>query len=216
MSHYTLQAHEVVLFKGQATFDNQGISSDVMLTNLNLVRITKEKKVFSRESVQVEICPLQEVKLYNREPQVKQLGGKVELYTINKLMLIDFGNILIARKFVGLMFDLLTGQTAAQRGAGKVREAVDVLDGALGINTVDAVVGLVSKSTPGGILGGLAKIALQQTAAQQPVSAASNTKSAAMSLDEQMEALKKLKGLLDNGIITQAEFEAKKAQVMNS
>jgi len=215
MNHYTLQADEAVLFKGQANFDNHSQSSDVLLTNYNLVRITKEKTA-SHESVQVETFPVREVKVYNQVPQVKQLGGKVELYTLTRQMMIDFGNILIAYKFVGLMYDLLTGQTAAQRNAGKVREAVDVLDGALGINTVDAVVGLVSKSTPGGILGGLAKMALQQTAAQQPVSAASSTKSAAMSLDEQMEALKKLKGLLDNGIITQAEFEAKKAQVMNS
>ncbi|NLW19776.1 MAG: SHOCT domain-containing protein [Clostridiales bacterium] len=177
--------------------------------------MTKEKKMFSRDGVRVETFPVREVKTYNQVPQVKQLGGKVELYTLSKVMLIDFGNILTARKFVGLMYELLTGQTAAQRGADKVRGAMDVVDGALGINTVDAVVGLVGKSTPGGILGGLAKIALQQSAAPQPASVASGAKSAALSLDEQLEALKKLKELLDNGIITQAEFESKKAQVMN-
>jgi len=215
MNHYTLQADEAVLFKGQANFDNHSQSSDVLLTNYNLVRITKEKTA-SHESIQVETFPVREVKVYNQVPQVKQLGGKVELYTLTRQMMIDFGNILIAYKFVGLMYDLLTGQTAAQRNAGKVREAMDVLDGALGIKTVDAVAGLVGKSAPGAILGGLAKIALQQTAAQPPANTAPGVKSAALSLDEQMEALKKLKGLLDNGIITQAEFEAKKAQVMNS
>ena len=35
-----------------------------------------------------------------------------------------------------------------------------------------------------------------------------------MSLDEQIEAVKKLKELLDAGILTQEEFEAKKKQVM--
>ena len=120
MNHYTLQADEVVLFKGQATFDNHDQPSEVLLTNLHLVRMTKEKKMFSRDGVRVETFPVREVKTYNQVPQVKQLGGKVELYTLSKVMLIDFGNILTARKFVGLMYELLTGQTAAQRGADKV------------------------------------------------------------------------------------------------
>lgn len=35
-----------------------------------------------------------------------------------------------------------------------------------------------------------------------------------MSFDEQIEALKKLKELMDAGILTQEEFDAKKKEVM--
>jgi len=38
---------------------------------------------------------------------------------------------------------------------------------------------------------------------------------ASMSLDEQMEAVTKLKGLLDSGILTQVEFDAKKKEILS-
>ena len=56
------------------------------------------------------------------------------------------------------------------------------------------------------------------TAAPSPVPAApashSPTPAPALSLDEQLDALKKLKELLDAGILSQAEFEAKKKEIL--
>lgn len=53
-----------------------------------------------------------------------------------------------------------------------------------------------------------------QTAAPNAQSAALATSAAAPTLDDQIEAVKKLKDLLDVGILSQDEFEAKKKQVM--
>ena len=47
-----------------------------------------------------------------------------------------------------------------------------------------------------------------------PVNASQNESNAKMSLDEQIDALKKLKELVDAGILTQEEFDAKKKQIM--
>lgn len=226
MVQYTLAHDEAVLFKGSATFDGSGVSSAVILTNFNLVQITRTKKLFAQEKIDILTYPSDEIKVFNDTPQVKQLGGKVEMYFKNHQLILDFGNILIARKFVGVVYDFVSGTTEAQRNAKKVRGAVGVIDTALGINTIDTVAGLLGKTAPGAILGGLAKAVLGQSGqvasqnAPQTIniespSAANPESPKVMSLDEQIEALKKLKDLLDAGIISQDEFNAKKAQIMN-
>jgi len=47
-----------------------------------------------------------------------------------------------------------------------------------------------------------------------PQTAAPDIERAAYTLDEQIEAVKKLKDLVDAGILSQEEFEAKKKEVM--
>ena len=47
-----------------------------------------------------------------------------------------------------------------------------------------------------------------------PAADAAATTAPTASLDEQIEALQKLKGLMDAGILTTEEFEAKKRQVL--
>jgi hypothetical protein len=49
---------------------------------------------------------------------------------------------------------------------------------------------------------------------EQP--AADPTPAAAPSADENMEELTKLKGLLDTGVLTQAEFDAQKQKILGS
>jgi hypothetical protein len=50
--------------------------------------------------------------------------------------------------------------------------------------------------------------------ALNPKTAAAAPPTAELSLDQQIEAVKKLKDLVDTGILSQDEFEAKKKQVM--
>ena len=61
----------------------------------------------------------------------------------------------------------------------------------------------------------------QSTASAQPVETAQDSpvqpkkmEKPALSLDEQIEALKKLKELVDAGILTQEEFDIKKKEIM--
>jgi membrane protease subunit (stomatin/prohibitin family) len=55
----------------------------------------------------------------------------------------------------------------------------------------------------------------EQPEAQQDASAA-DSEAAAPSPDESMEELTKLKGLLDAGVLTQAEFDAQKQKILQA
>ncbi len=69
--------------------------------------------------------------------------------------------------------------------------------------------------TPGLVLGmGLVQGLSPQTAAPSAPAAATTGQATSPSLDEQIESVKKLKELLDAGVLTQEEFDAKKKQVM--
>ena len=58
----------------------------------------------------------------------------------------------------------------------------------------------------------LAELEAQQSAGQQPAAAPA----AESSMDDKVEQLTKLKGLLDAGVLTQEEFDAQKQKILNS
>lgn len=226
MDGYVLQPHEVVLFKGEANVNQNKSRSQVLLTNLNLVQITKSN-VGSEEPEEISLFPSNEIKMFNNLPQVRQIGGSAEIYFYTAVLNIDFRNLLTAMNFVKAVYDLVTGKSAGQRGAEAFRGAVGVVDTALGINTVETVSGIIGKSTPGAIFGSLAKAVIGGQAVQNTLANTQNTNGitapigqiqsnkTSMTLDEQIEALKKLKALLDAGIISDEEFSVKKAQIMD-
>ena len=47
MEHYDLEEDEVVLYKGKVSLQNQKGITELILTNINFVLITKQKKLFS-------------------------------------------------------------------------------------------------------------------------------------------------------------------------
>ena len=49
MEHYDLEENEVVFYKGQVSQRNKKGTTEVVLTNINLVFINKYKKLFSKE-----------------------------------------------------------------------------------------------------------------------------------------------------------------------
>lgn len=102
-------------------------------------------------------------------------------------------------------------------------------DDTLGIHTVDTVKSVVENGVVGTIFGKSARvqakgggvvtevlnatkdlIGKKTDEAEVPQAQTEDT----VSLDSQIEALKKLKDLLDTGIISQEEFDAKKKQIL--
>ena len=102
-------------------------------------------------------------------------------------------------------------------------------DDILGIHTVDTVKSVVENGVVGTIFGKSARvqakgggvvtevlnatkdlIGKKADEAEVPQAQTEDT----VSLDSQIEALKKLKDLLDTGIISQEEFDAKKKQIL--
>lgn len=161
MEHYNLRPDETLLFEdsGSVTGTIFGAarnsqSADIILTNLNLVLVLKTKKMFSKTTYETAVFPLSQVKIYNGEPQIKQKGTAVGCYLINLELKLDLDSILKAKKFVTKSYDVLTSKSVSQRGAGKVKGAIGLVDDTLGINTVDTVKNVFEKGVIKSILLG--------------------------------------------------------------
>jgi|GEM_PF-420587 len=236
MENYFLQSNEAVLYKGEATFGNNRTSSELFLTNINIVVITKTKKLFSKEQVDLNNFPVEDIKVYNDVPQIKQNGCMIEIYLTNTEITLDFDSKFTAHKFANAANKLVTGKSMSERGAEKVRGVVNLVDDTLGISTVGTIKSVVENGVENGVVGtvfgGFGKKAHAQAKGGNTLTEIlSVTKgvlgkktneeerpkietSPAMSVDDQIETLKKLKDLLDTGIITQEEFDAKKKQII--
>ncbi|WP_255575608.1 SHOCT domain-containing protein [Caproiciproducens faecalis] len=232
MEDYSLQSDEAVLYKGRATFGNNKTSSELLLTNINIVVITKTKKFFSSEQVDLKSFPVKEIKVYNDVPQIKQHDCMVEIYLTNTEIIFDFYSKIEAYKFANAANKLVSGKSMSERGAKKVKGAVNLVDDTFGISTVGAIKSVVENGVVGAVFGGFGKKAQAQAKGGNALTGVlSVTKgllgkktneeeipkletSPAMDVDAQIETLKKLKDLLDTGIITQEEFEIKKKQIM--
>lgn len=235
MENFVLQPNESVLYKGEGRFANRNESLlstkrlEIILTNLNLVFIEKTKKVFSQEQVIVETHPIEEIKIYNGVPQIKQKNTVVEIYFTNEEKSVSFFSKHELHKFVNTANRLLTGKSMAVRGADKVKSAVNLVDDTLGVNTIGAVKTIVENGVVGAVFHGLGKQHCSQkdeTVFKQVVSATmdslepkefpqKSSEKEAMPVDKQIEMVKKLKELLDAGIINQEEFDTKKKEIMN-
>jgi hypothetical protein len=229
MDDYSLQSNEVVLYKGEAHFAHNKARSELLLTNINIVIITKTKKMFSKEQVDLQTFPVDGLKIYNDVPQAKRDDCTVELYHVTAEITLEFDTKSEARKFVDAVYKLATGKSKPERGANKFKGAVNLVDNTLGVDTLGAIKNVVENGVVYSILGGVGKKApgkkdgLSQAAgiAKDLVSkktgegkSPKSETGSSLSFDDQIEALKKLKDLLDSGIITQEEFDAKKKQLM--
>lgn len=239
MEHYLLQPNEVLLFEGIAYRKNtKNIKCKVLLTNLFLVYIITSKKLFAKQEVHVDSFPISDIKIYNDIPQIKQTGSIIEIYFLHNEEKLDFIEKREARKFINTAYELVTGKTFAKRGADKFKGAVKLVDDTLGISAVNTVKGVLENGIVGSVVGGIKhrKSEKQKLSAiagdtidvikerliekdpqsdiqtPEPQEAPNNV--TGDSLNDKIAALKELKELLDANIITQEEFEAKKAELL--
>lgn len=229
MTNYTLQPNETVLYQGNVALENRNATVEMMLTNLNLVFVITTRKFLSKSQIEVETYSVEEIKIYNNTPQIKQKNARVEIYLSCGEVVVHFASMFEASKFVNAALRLLTGKTMAERGADKFKGAVGLVDDTLGINTVGTVKNVLENGITGTLLGGFGKktapVAKHASTAREVVGIAKElmgTPSTQEALpaspsaltDEQMETLKKLKELVDMGVLTQEEFDAKKKQLL--
>lgn len=153
MENYDLEESEVVLYKGKVSLTNQKGITELILTNINFVLITKHKKLFSKEQVNVETFPIEEIKFYNGVPQIIKKGHLIELYFLNEETEFTFESRNEARKFVSAALNLLTHKTTFERvfekGVDKVKGTIEMVDKKLGIDTVEITKGAIKN----GIIG---------------------------------------------------------------
>lgn len=224
MENYSLQANEVLLYKGEAY---NGV--EILLTNLNLVVIKKTQRLFKKGQVETFVYSKDDIKIYNDVPQVKQKESSVEIFLTLEEIKVDFYSRTEAHKFVNAVYELLTGKSTTTRGAEKVKSAIKLVDNTLGINTMDTVKNVMEKGIAGSILGGVGKkvgIGTKASAIKETVGVAkdiigttatitaSKTTETTEDYNEKIENVKKLKELLDAGILTQEEFDSKKKEIL--
>ena len=162
----------------------------------------------------------------------KQQRVHIEIYLLTGELYVDFLSSLESTKFYQIIIQAITGKSLATRGAEKVKSGIGLVDDTLGINTVETVKGVLENGIAGTFLGGfkkknppatnitntkasivkdvvdVAKEVVQQTRSNE------TDKKVQLTYDEQFEALSKMKSLLDAGILTQEEFDAKKKEIL--
>lgn len=153
MENYKLKENEVVLYKGEITLADKKGNTQLILTNLNIVFITKNKKLFTEEEVNVDFYPVEEIKIYEGIPQIKTKGNIVELYLLSTEKEFTFISKIELHKFMSEAKKLLTGKTTAERNAEKVKNTIKLVDDTLGIDTVSAV----GNTVKDGIVGKVGK-----------------------------------------------------------
>ena len=134
MEYYKLAEDEVVLYKGNVELSEKETKTQLILTNLKIVFITKNE-----ETNAAEIFGVDEVKIYEGMPQVKTHINKAEIYFKSTEKEFKFESWNELHKFTSAINKLLTGKTAVQRGAAKVKDAIALVDDTLNINSVQVV-----------------------------------------------------------------------------
>ena len=117
----------------------------------------KEKGLFKKERELIDIIPLDSIKFYNNAAQIKQKSDTVEIQTVAKNISLFFSGMLEARKFTGKIVDAATGTTLAMRVSEKTKDAFNMVDETLGVDTRDAIKGILEHGVKGAILNGIVK-----------------------------------------------------------
>jgi len=149
MEYYDLEENEVVLFKGEVELNNKKGLTEFILTNINFVFITKQKKLFSKPQINIETYQVNELKYYNGSPQVIKKGNLIELYFLNDEIEFRFDSRNEARKCVNAILNLLTDKTTFERTAEKVKNSISVVDKTFGIDSLK----LTGDAIKGGVFG---------------------------------------------------------------
>ena len=226
---YKLESDEVALFESDVSLKENKGKNVILITNHNIVIETTKKKMFKKPEFSLQVYPTSDIKLYNDQPQIKQKSNDVFVSLINKELQLTFESMFLARKFVTKAIESVTGKTVSARGAGKIKSAIGLVDDTLGIDTIGTISGVMENGVVKSILGGTKSRQVSnnsgiidtvadvvEIATGKDVPKLNPNNKCEMSYDEKIDAVKKLKGLLDVGAITQEEFDAKKKDLLGS
>lgn len=220
MDTYKLKADESVLYKGDVRVEGVKGNATLQLTNYNIVlNISTKKNLFSKAETSIQVYPVDAIKIYNEKPQIKVKGYKVEIYFEKEEIILNFYSKMNASKFNLKATELITGKNIPTRGVDKIKNTLDMVDDKLGLDVVGVAKGIAGNGIIGTVLGGINNndAAEDDNKKSTELSKDSDEKnSTEMPIEDQIEAIKKLKELLDIEAITKEEFEAKKKQIMQN
>ena len=156
MKNYELLNEEVVLYEGSVTSNNYKGTLNITLTSQKII-LEQEKGIFKKTIELVDIIELSTVKFYNDVAQIKQHGHNVEIQSITNNIQLAFSGLLEARKFTGKAIDAVTGTTLAKRVSDKTKNAFEMVDDTLGLDTRGTIKGVLDKGVKGVLWSGIGK-----------------------------------------------------------
>lgn len=139
MEYYDLAEDEVVLYKGYVWLKNQKDITELILTNINFVLITKIRKLFGKDEIVVDVYPAEEIKFYKGEPQVIRNGKIVALYFLHDETEFMFEARNECGRFMNAALKLLTDKNKFERAVDKTKGAIKCVDDSLGVDSVGIV-----------------------------------------------------------------------------
>lgn len=157
MEYYDLAEDEVVLYKGSVLLKDKKGTTELVLTNINFVLITKIKKLLAKDEVVVDVYPTNEIKIYEGTPQVLKKGNLVELYFFHEETEFTFESGNECRKFMNAALKLLTHKNKFERAVDKTKGAIHCVDESLGVDSVGIVKSVATNKTVVGKIGGAIK-----------------------------------------------------------
>ncbi len=156
MTNYELQSDEVILYEGSVFCKEYKSRLQITLTSQKFI-LEKEIGIFKKEKQLVDIIPLEYVKIYNNTAQIRQKSSEVEIQTVTKNLTFAFSGILEARKFTSLIMNAVTGTTTAERGSNIIKNAFNLVDDTLGLDTKETIKGVIENGVMGTLLKGIGK-----------------------------------------------------------
>ena len=229
MENYQLKADEVILYKGKVNVLPDGkpekqsafktTETEIVLTNYNIVLSVVVNKLF-RKSMDTFVYEVSTIKTYQEVPQVLQKGAYVDIYLTAKELFLQFPNKKQATSFINAALRLLTGFSKLVRGVKKTQKAVKETEDALGVDITGTAKTVVSVAADMAITASGASTAKKGTKAIGFIAKAFKGKEKEKEPKQlppvnQVKKLKELKKLLDNGTITQEEFDKMKQQYVD-
>ena len=222
MENYQLKEDEVILYRGEVELLPNwkhekktaftSTSAELILTNHNIVLNSLIKKVFQK-IVTTDVYAVSTIKIYQEVPQVLQKGAYVEVYLMGKELFLNFPNKKEGTNFVNSALRLLTGFSKLVRGVKKTQKAIKETEDALDVDitgTARTIAGVATDVAISVSAAGKAKKGMQ--ALGFIANAFKNQEQMQIPKTNNVKKLKELKTLLDNGTITQEEFDKMKQE----
>lgn len=158
MENYKLGEDEVPLYQGNVSLCNVKGTTELILTNLNVVFITKRRKLFSQDEVSVISHSVSDIKIYQEMPQIRPKGSDVEIFFKTEEVKFSFYSKSELKLFMNEALKLFTGKSGTERKAEKVKSTIALVDDTLGVDSVGAVGKFVKNGVVGSLTGMIGKI----------------------------------------------------------
>lgn len=157
--NYEIEENEVILYEGSVRYKNESnktISINFVLTSKRMI-FEQEKGFFKKQKELVDIINLSDIKIYNGEVQCKQKYDELIIQTNKRNFSLFFDGLIETRKVSAKIINAVTGTTTAERGSEKVKEAFNLVDETLGLDTRGIAKGIIENGIKGTIINGIKK-----------------------------------------------------------